>query len=124
MLRYLVTKWLIWLWGHPEDTRKRRSVLTVAGIALTVTPASVVAPLGLAAIHAAYNRDQEREADVLGIELTMGAQFDPNAAIRFHERLREHTSEVSSVIATHPSSDERIRNIRLLIESKNSAQLK
>jgi predicted Zn-dependent protease len=105
-------------WGHLEEIRKRRNLLSAAGLVLS--PAFIVAPIGLAAIDAAYNRDQEREADALAIELMIGAKFDPNAAIRFHEKLREHSAEVSPFIATHPASDERIRNIRRIIETSNS----
>lgn len=107
-------------WGHLEDIRKRRNLLGAAGLVLS--PAVIVGPLALAAIDASYNRDQEREADALAVELMIGAQFDPDAAIRFHEKLREHSEEVSPFLATHPSSDERIRNIKQIIEARKSSR--
>jgi predicted Zn-dependent protease len=109
-------------WGHLQDRTKRTRLLDTIGIgiALSGTPASLIVPLGLTAINAAYSRDEEREADALMVELLIAAQFDPKAAVQLHELLREHSSEVSSFMSTHPSSDERMRNIRRLIEANNS----
>lgn len=104
-------------WGHLQDSLKRRNFLTFIGLALSATPAAVIAPFGLAAISAAYSRDQEREADALGIELLVRAKFDPKAAISLQEVLRKYSGDVASFLATHPSSDERIASMKMLIEA-------
>ena len=109
-------------WGHLQDRAKRAMLLNTigVGVALSGGPGAIIAPLGLTAINAAYSRDEEREADALMVELMIAAQIDPNAAVQLHQLLQEHSSEVSSFISNHPDADERIRNIRKIIEANKT----
>jgi Zn-dependent protease with chaperone function len=47
-------------------------------------------------------------------------QLDATAVIRLHEVLKRHELIVSSFVATHPGSDERIRSIKQTIEARKS----
>jgi len=38
-------------------------------------------------IASVYSRDQEREADALGVDYMLANQYDPRGAIRLHELL-------------------------------------
>ena len=60
-----------------------------------------------------FGRDEEREADLLGLEYQYVAGYDPQTFVQFFERL--HTKEkqkqnlVSKAFDTHPMTEERIR---------------
>jgi predicted Zn-dependent protease len=70
-------------------------------------------------IDSVYSRDQEREADALGVEYMLANQYDAQGAIRLHELLLESASRFRiPFLSSHPSSDERITNLRGLIEAK------
>jgi len=108
-------------WGHLQDRRAFKDV--TAAVALLTPwvggPANML-HLGLSFIEASYSRDEEREADALGVEMMIGADFNPNAAVRFHQIFRNHASIASAFFATHPPSEERIRNIRRILETNKS----
>ncbi len=70
-------------------------------------------------IDSVYSRDQEREADALGVDYMLANQYDPQGAIRLHELLVKSSSGFRiPFLSSHPSSDERIENLRALIEAK------
>jgi hypothetical protein len=63
----------------------------------------------------AFTRDQEREADATGVRFMAQAGFDPQGAVRLQELLVEKygsTGLIATFLQTHPSGEERIRNIR------------
>ncbi len=73
---------------------------------------------------AAYSRDQERGADDLGIGYAVASGYDPFAASTFLTSLHRHFelqrsntqgergADVSSLLSTHPSTEERIQSAR------------
>lgn len=70
-------------------------------------------------IDSVYSRDQEREADALGLDYMLANQYDPQGAIRLHELLLKSRSGFRiPFLSSHPSSDERIEDLRALIEAK------
>ncbi|MBN1505582.1 MAG: M48 family metallopeptidase [Sedimentisphaerales bacterium] len=77
--------------------------------------------VGLRFLETAYSRDQELEADNLGVRLVTAAEYRPQACIVLFSRLAELNKAADPAIlgeyfSTHPSSDVRIRNIRLLLQ--------
>ena len=74
---------------------------------------SSLAQLGLAAGGLAYGRDQEREADRIGLELMARAGYAPGEAARVWSQLLEEAraeeapAEQSILFATHPPLAER-----------------
>ncbi len=67
-----------------------------------------------------YGRLQENEADEIGIHLMQVAGYDVNEALRFWENMRKVSKQnKNSFFSTHPSSNERIRNIKSIIKSLN-----
>jgi beta-barrel assembly-enhancing protease len=60
-----------------------------------------------------FGRDEEREADLLGLEYQYVAGYDPQTFVQFFERLhvkeKERQNLVSKAFDTHPMMEERIR---------------
>jgi predicted Zn-dependent protease len=72
---------------------------------------------------APYSRDQEREADRVGIALSARAGWDPGALAAFlqtlerAEALAGSESKHSQFFATHPSTPERVANVEVMARS-------
>src|SRR5690606_33810622 len=62
------------------------------------------------------SRGNENEADLIGLELSARAGYDPNAAIRLWEKMaRAGGGAPPEFMSTHPSSDSRMSNLRATI---------
>lgn len=78
-----------------------------------VNTAQMVSQLGLGLPH---NRRQESEADVLGLELTARAGYDPRAAISLWKKMRKASKgEPPAFLSTHPNSGQRIQKLQALM---------
>jgi predicted Zn-dependent protease len=94
-------------------------------IQLASIPAMIMMPYGWAgyglyqalnlAIPLSYlkfSRDDEREADFLGIQYMYKAGYDPNSYVTFFERIqadeKRHTGSIPRIFSTHPPTPERI----------------
>ena len=103
-----------------------RGMVQQAGIGLVVgvilgDASSAVTLLGEAAARLGvlkFGRDQERDADVVGLSLLAGAGFDPDGASRFFGKLAEETGEsgnsieaAAALVSTHPASTERMQRL-------------
>lgn len=105
-----------------QDRREKAEVAgSIAGMVLSVIGlpfASVAADVSVALADRAYSRDDEREADRIGLEYMRRAGFVETGAIS----LQQHLLTVSSgttipFLSTHPGGEERIENLRQLIQS-------
>ncbi len=108
-----------------------RGMVQQAGVGLALSAvlgdaSQVVALLGEAASRLGvlkFGRDQERDADVVGLKLLAGAGFDPGGASRFFGKLAEESGETGSsiesaaaLVSTHPASTERMQRLADLSE--------
>jgi len=66
-------------------------------------------------INLGYSRDHERDADRDGLKLMIKAGFSPEGAISFHEKLAGLTDKNIPFLSSHPTSEERINNLKELI---------
>jgi predicted Zn-dependent protease len=70
--------------------------------------------VGAGALLASYSRDNEREADDLGLRYMAAAGYDPQGFVDLMEVLRtlnkQKPNAVELLFATHPMSDERYQN--------------
>jgi Zn-dependent protease with chaperone function len=105
---------------HAVERRSREQSLAGAGAvaALILGAAGVrggraIADLGRAVVSRSYSRDDEREADRLGVEWMIAAGFDPEGALRLHERLLQ-LGQGGSIpfLQSHPAGEERVAIIR------------
>ena len=119
--------------GHIEEQTPRSAI--VLGTQLVLM--SMVDPIGLGSflfdmvvsrfgdyIQASYSRQNEFDADELGLLLTSMACFDINAGASVHEKLGEHSHHhEASLSDTHPSSRERKHKLITLAESHEKQRL-
>lgn len=73
--------------------------------------------VGVKFLETAYSRDQELEADQLGLRLVMAAGYDPEGSIRLLSRLAERKKSpeppgLGEYFSSHPPSEVRIQSIR------------
>jgi predicted Zn-dependent protease len=72
---------------------------------------------------AQYKREDEEEADVLGVETLVRGGWDPNAMVSMFETLMEESSggmRLPQFLLSHPASAQRIKSTRALIASYGS----
>ena len=93
--------------------------------------ASQVGMLGAGALLASYSRENEREADRLGLDYMVKAGYSPDGFVGLMDILQSlHKSKPSAIelmFATHPMSDERyntaVENVRTNYHSTKSSSL-
>lgn len=90
-------------------------VLNAAGVSSGTTQlAQIIAQKGLQFRSLKYSRDNESEADRMGLILAAMAGYDPNVAVSFWQRMAQMTgnSNQSDVFSDHPSDAKRIAAIK------------
>lgn len=112
-----------------EQMEKRRgagALVTLVYVVLGREPSAVeqvAIEAGGAAVFARYGREAEREADERAVQTLPAAGYDPEGvATFFEEMLRQQQREpglLDSWFASHPTSQERVRNARALIQTLN-----
>ena len=117
-----------WAKGHAEAGRTRTSTLNALGTlvavglgAAGVPAAGLISGVGVDLIDSSYNRDQEREADAQSIDYLMVNNYNPFGAVTLHEKfLKVHRGLRLPFLSTHPTSAERIENLKAIIEAKEA----
>ena len=78
-----------------------------------------------------FGRDQERQADELGVALMAAASFDPQGAVDFFGRLAEETGDtgtgmdrMAAMASTHPASSERQERLGVLAADLTPAAIR
>lgn len=116
--------------GHREARRSRQEVVnigsTLAGLVLSVAGVSfggTVADAAGTLVERAYSREDEREADRMGLAYARRAGIDPAGALRLQERLLELKEDsVFGFLSTHPSGRERLDDLRAQLERPAPAE--
>ena len=106
--------------------------LAAAGLGDLGGYASQVTQVGASALLASYSRDDEREADALGMEYMTRAGYNADGMVGLMDVLRkearERPSMIETMFASHPMSDERYATAQETAASKyatsRSAKLK
>lgn len=71
--------------------------------------------LGAAGVMLKYSRDEESEADYIGLRYAARAGYDPNAAVTFWRKMsasNQKGADVPILFRTHPSDAQRIANLQ------------
>jgi Zn-dependent protease with chaperone function len=117
-----------WAKGHADAGRTRTSTLnalgTLVGVGLGaagVPAAGLISGLGVDLIDSSYNRDQEREADAQSIDYLLVNNYNPSGAVALHEKLLKVDRGLRlPFLSTHPSSEERIQNLKAIIAARQA----
>jgi predicted Zn-dependent protease len=76
--------------------------------------------MGLLMGFSKFGRNAEEEADWLGLQYLYKAGYDPGASVSFFEKLQARESarsrKVSSLFASHPATDDRVKETKENIE--------
>jgi beta-barrel assembly-enhancing protease len=71
-----------------------------------------------------FSRDDEREADRVGVEIVRRAGWDPRGLLEFMELLRAQAGRdpgsVEVFLSTHPSPAERVRQLRVQVSRRKA----
>ncbi|MCJ7612970.1 MAG: M48 family metalloprotease, partial [Candidatus Aminicenantes bacterium] len=95
--------------------------LVVAGtISKTVAEIAGVAGIGIQLLYLKFSRDDERQADALGVQYSRAARFNPGQMVNFFASLQKMgdmsgKSSLPGFLSTHPLNDERIKNVTALL---------
>jgi predicted Zn-dependent protease len=89
----------------------------VTGNPYALNTGDLLIGIGGATYTASFSRDYEREADNVGVETLIRADYDPERLASFFETLmkEEPKSGIPQFLSTHPATPERIQNVRALI---------
>ena len=91
------------------------ALATVLGVGSnTVSIGQAMAAQGLSLWNLKYSRDNENEADHLGLIFAAMAGYDPSVAVKFWERMSAASGNKSTAefLSDHPSDATRIKNIQ------------
>ena len=73
---------------------------------------SVAADLGTQLLSLKYSRDDETEADLVGLELAARGAYQPNASVSLWQKMTsQNGSGGPGFLSTHPSGPDRIRDL-------------
>ena len=101
---------------------QRRELLTLpfsiaAKLFLPVDPTSTLSEL---AFGLPFTREQEAEADRIGLTVMTRAGYNPNAMVSLFEKFKAHEKSGAATpefLSTHPSDETRIENIKRIIQT-------
>src|SRR5438445_5921460 len=69
-----------------------------------------------------FSRDQEREADELGVTRMLAAGYNPQGAVRMHRHLLEAEAGPTSFLSSHPGGEERMAKLEAFIAQSGEAK--
>jgi len=104
-----------------EHTRERVSrqyaeQLALAGVAAATGAGPQVMQLATqvtdVALTLPHSREQESEADVVGLELMARAGYDPHAAVSLWQKMQKLGGGGPQFLSTHPSGENRIEELQ------------
>jgi predicted Zn-dependent protease len=77
---------------------------------------------GLGVLFLSYGRDDEHQADMLGVRYALRKTYDPREAVNVHLMLSRQTelrgsSGIPNWLSTHPSSEDRIERIQAHVDT-------
>lgn len=113
---------------HATKTMTRQMMFRMSTLPLVFVSGGIAAGIGNAAGFAIpfsnmkFNRDAEREADLLAVEYSYAAGYDPEAFVQFFETLQSRQKHkmpkfFGLMLTSHPMNEERIKRAQAEIET-------
>jgi predicted Zn-dependent protease len=106
--------------------RQQKTEQAIRAIGGTIGDEQLIGLLsaGASAYGLKYDRQQESEADHIGLFLMTFAGYDPEAAVRFWQQMMEKSrgGHVPEVLSDHPSDAHRLAQIRGWVNSARAAK--
>lgn len=113
---------------HATKTMTRQMLFKMSTLPLIFVSGGIAAGIGNAAGFAIpftnmkFNRNAEREADLLAVEYSYSAGYDPEAFVQFFETLQTRQKHkmpkfFGLMLTSHPMNDERIKRAQAEIET-------
>ena len=103
-------------WQRERRETTRQGFASVIGFvlgAVGIPLGGTIGDLATMAVSTAYTRDEEREADRVGLDYMRRAGFDPAGAVRAWQRLSESAAgSLLPFLSTHPQAAERIETMK------------
>jgi predicted Zn-dependent protease len=104
---------------HHNNAMARRIALMggVAAVGIATEDAGVAAGAGLAAmmLELKFGRDQERRADMIGMDLLYSGGYKPDAMVTMMQKLNAHNESDGGrppvLLSSHPPTSARIQNL-------------
>jgi len=103
-------------------SRQYAQQLALSGVAVATGAGegamSLANMVGSVTFQLPHSREQESEADVIGMELMARAGYDPNAAVSVWNKMLKATSGSGGspeFLSTHPSAQSRIQDLQALV---------
>ncbi len=106
---------------HPAERLSREALVQTGLAALggaSASTAQIAAAAATLGLVLPFSREQETEADAIGLQYMAQAGYDPRAAVevwRRFEQLESSTQGVPQFLSTHPTAGNRIRNLQALL---------
>ncbi len=105
-----------------EHARERIAKTQATGIGLSLAAqmfgfgqlGNAAASLGTQLLTLSYSRDDETEADLVGLEIAARGGFDPRASVTLWKKMQAASGDKSgmlSFLSTHPSGPNRIKKL-------------
>ncbi|HET6567491.1 MAG TPA: M48 family metallopeptidase [Rhodothermales bacterium] len=114
-----------------EQITKQYGLSVAAGLLLGQNPnilEQIVSQIVAGGALAKFSRDDEREADQLGVRYMAGAGYDPHGMADMFRILlakdQSQPSAVSQFFSTHPLTQERIQNVTQQANAMNTSGLR
>lgn len=108
---------------HGESLTRQMGYQTLASLVLGEKPdemATLVANMLGQGIASSYSREQERQADGLGMEMLWRAGYRPEAMVGFMHKLMKADQDRGGVFlpifASHPPTSERFQQLQAMLE--------
>ena len=101
--------------GQARKDRANTAQIVSNGLGVALGLAGVplggsIASVGVGLVNSAYSRDEEREADILGLQWAMNAGYSPCGSMRAMQRIKmQKLNEPIVFLSSHPGHDERIQ---------------
>ena len=121
-LAHYVRRHSLQRWIDVQNKANAASIFALVTSAAGIGYAGDIGALAALASIMAFSRDQEREADTLGLQRAAEAGYDPHEGARIWRALRaeQAASEARErlvFLSTHPGVDERIRTLEVAAQA-------